>query len=467
MRHETRLAPVVLLCVSLGLTPGCGEPARQPEEAASAAEARIESEAPAGEAVTGETAEDVQNSERARSGHLVLMGGGFWVRRRDSGSLADPSDELRNLPYVSGAARRDAELGVTIYDPQRAASGLNLYTSAHGSEALLMDMEGEVLYRWSYEIDELWPAPPSAEQTQPRGFFRRVHLFGDGDLLVIFENTGLIRIDRFSELEWSHAGRNHHDLAVAGDGTILVLGSEEKVVPELRESPIIADNVTTLTPDGEVLDVLDIVGCLLASPYPALIAMARESSIKDTLHTNTLEILDGTQAARSPVFREGNLLVSMRNLGPGVIGILDPEKRALVWAAWGPWRMQHEPVLLPGGNMLLFDNRALEPDEPPSAGSSRVLEFDPLEKRIVWEYVGTPEAPFYSRLCGTASRLANGNTLVTESMYGRVFETTPEGEIVWEFNNPHVTGPDGEFVALIPELIRLPLDFPRWPLAPR
>lgn len=34
------------------------------------------------------------------------------------------------------------------------------------------------------------------------------------------------------------------------------------------------------------------------------------------------------------------------------------------------------------------------------------------------------------------TRLANGNTLIVESMAGPMIEVTPTGEIVWDFVNP-------------------------------
>jgi hypothetical protein len=37
---------------------------------------------------------------------------------------------------------------------------------------------------------------------------------------------------------------------------------------------------------------------------------------------------------------------------------------------------------------------------------------------------------------GNAQCLPNGNTLITESSFGRFFEVTKEGEIVWEYINP-------------------------------
>jgi hypothetical protein len=56
--------------------------------------------------------------------------------------------------------------------------------------------------------------------------------------------------------------------------------------------------------------------------------------------------------------------------------------------------------------------------------------------------------------------LPNGNVLVTESDNGRAFELSGDGEIVWEFYNPHRAGDRGEYVATLFEVVRLPPDFP-------
>jgi len=36
-------------------------------------------------------------------------------------------------------------------------------------------------------------------------------------------------------------------------------------------------------------------------------------------------------------------------------------------------------------------------------------------------------------------RLANGNTLINEGLYGRLFEVTPDGDAVWEYVNPYLS----------------------------
>ncbi len=43
-------------------------------------------------------------------------------------------------------------------------------------------------------------------------------------------------------------------------------------------------------------------------------------------------------------------------------------------------------------------------------------------------------------------------------MFGRVIEVTPEGRTVWQFHNPHRAGKDGEFIATICRMRRLPED---------
>ncbi|MBO5141371.1 MAG: thioredoxin, partial [Peptococcaceae bacterium] len=50
---------------------------------------------------------------------------------------------------------------------------------------------------------------------------------------------------------------------------------------------------------------------------------------------------------------------------------------------------------------------------------------------------------FYSQLVSSAQRLPNGNTLITEGSFARIFEVTPEKEIVWEFKNPFEHGYEG------------------------
>ncbi|MCP3986249.1 MAG: hypothetical protein GY723_17865, partial [bacterium] len=50
--------------------------------------------------------------------------------------------------------------------------------------------------------------------------------------------------------------------------------------------------------------------------------------------------------------------------------------------------------------------------------------------------------------------------LITESDGGRAFEVTADQRIVWEYYTPYRAGENGEYIATLAEVVRLPLDFP-------
>lgn len=119
----------------------------------------------------------------------------------------------------------------------------------------------------------------------------------------------------------------------------------------------------------------------------------------------------------------------------------------------GAWARQHEARVLENGNILFFDN-----EREPRA--SRVLELAPPEWRIAWSYAARPPGSFFSRQQGTVRRLANGNTLVAESMRGRAFEVNPQKEIVWEFVSPHRAAEDETLIAVLLDVRRIDGRFP-------
>ena len=86
--------------------------------------------------------------------------------------------------------------------------------------------------------------------------------------------------------------------------------------------------------------------------------------------------------------------------------------------------------------------------------------MDPLKRKIVWEYVEKPPELFYSSTAGASQRLPNGNTLITESAKGRVFEVTADGEVVWEFFNPERRKDGKRIVIYRMERITNPDEYP-------
>jgi hypothetical protein len=135
--------------------------------------------------------------------------------------------------------------------------------------------------------------------------------------------------------------------------------------------------------------------------------------------------------------------VSFRNTST-VINV-DRKSGKIVWRLGAPpLSGQHAPTPLPNGNILIFDNGPHRLDE--SLNFSRVIEVQPSTKKIVWKYQEPVVTGFFSPRISNAHRLPNGNTLINEGVFGRFFEVTTDGEVVWEYVNPHF-GPPGATAA--------------------
>jgi hypothetical protein len=83
--------------------------------------------------------------------------------------------------------------------------------------------------------------------------------------------------------------------------------------------------------------------------------------------------------------------------------------------------------------LLILDNGCHRRNAP---SFSQVVEVDPATGTVVWSYHGEPILAFYSFMISGLRTLPNGNTFVTEGATGRLFEVTPEHEVVWEYVSP-------------------------------
>jgi hypothetical protein len=389
---------------------------------------------------------------------------GKWRRRERDGARGEvpaavgggaaPAD-LAALPYLQGYRPARDLPTIGRHDPRRAWQGLNLAISGDEAAAVLFDMEGRVLHRWRQPIARVWPDLRGNEEAKKVDYWRRVRLLPDGSLLAIYDGRGLIHLSRDSRLLWAHRGGIHHDLDLAPDGSIHALDRVGKALPRIRRGGVLEDLVTVFEPDGRVRSQHSILEALERSDYAAL--LHRRPDDPDFLHTNTLELLSGEGAERLPALAAGNLLVSILELD--ALAIIDPRQNRVVWALAGLTRKQHQPTLLPGPRLLVFDNVW-------QREGSRVLELDPLTQQVLWRFP-TPGSreELFSRTLGSVARLPNGNTLITESEGGRALEVTPDGSVVWEYQSPlRVPAPDGrgELVASLFEVVRLAADDVPW-----
>jgi hypothetical protein len=377
---------------------------------------------------------------------------GRWRKARATVSDEQLAEikQLEAIGYVSGSIEARSTRGVTIHDVDKAQPGYNFYSSGDIAGAVLMDMAGQPIHRWEFLFREAFPNASRADRTSHGAHhWRRAILLDDGSVIAIFGGLGIIKVDRDSSLIWANSSRAHHDAQILPNGDILTLSRISHMIPRVnKRSPIAEDLIVLLDSDGNEKQSWSVLEAVERWKGPQIWSPKQQKS-GDIFHTNAIEQLQQDYTDRHPEFTTGRVLTSMRSLN--ALALIDLEKNEVVWAHTGKFRGQHDPRILDNGNILFFDNGGRK-------NSSGVFELNPNTKQNEWRYIGTNEHPFFSKYCGTVTRLPNGNTLVTESDNGRSFELSPNKTIVWEFHNPAQAGDNDEFIAALFEVERLSLD---------
>ena len=185
---------------------------------------------------------------------VETQGKGRWRLARNSDQMVMDDEALSKLialGYLQGYNPAPELKNVTVHNKEHVYNGLNFYVSGHAPEALLIDMEGNVLHRWYYKnAEDIW----SDTQREINGsHWRRAHLCSNRDVLAIYEGIGLVKLDSGSQLIWSYSGEKkpHHDLEVLEEGNIYILTREHKLIPEISNKPILEDFITILSPGGK------------------------------------------------------------------------------------------------------------------------------------------------------------------------------------------------------------------------
>jgi hypothetical protein len=342
----------------------------------------------------------------------------------DVEDLPTELEALRAIGYVEFADSDESGEGVVLHDAERSAPGVNLYVSIPFGTAFLIDAGGAVLHRWQGDDDSSWT---------------RAELLPDGDLLVISQKGTvgtLLRLDWKGAVRWRFGDTVHHDFAIEPDGSILVLTRDVRRIPEVDRSQDIADNtLVRLSPEGAVLDRLSLYEALRVSPYAYELKSPMDLETRfreyvDWFHCNSVERIGQPELeSLDPVYSSDNVVLSSRS--QDAVMVVDTVRRSVVWM-WGRGELsrQHEASVLPSGMILLFDNGTRR------RGWSRILEIDPLQERIAWEWTAPVPTDFFSAGRGTVQRLPNDNRLVSNSGNGEAFEITRDGDVVWRFFNP-------------------------------
>jgi hypothetical protein len=357
---------------------------------------------------------------------------GTSILPRTLGAQAQSGGSEASSPRVDQNTVRRRGIGLRAFDPARASAGLTLFAPMQGTTVYLINLRGEVVHTWKM------PYPPGSY-----GYLTdRGTLFYNGKLPPddTFIGSSPFRGGVVLEADWNgkvlwelrRAG-HHHDGSLLRNGNVLLVCAAElpdDVAKRVRggrpgtevKGKIWADYLVEMTKDGRA--VWEWRSWEHLDPAVDVITGVQDDRSEWT-HGNSVEELP-----------DGNLLASYRNIS--TIAKIDRKTGDIIWKLGAPpLSGQHAPTQLPNGNILIFDNGPHRLDV--SGTYSRVIEVDPATKKIVWRYMDVDG--FYSPRISNAQRLPNGNTLVNEGIYGRFFEVTSAGDVVWEYVNPFF-GPD-------------------------
>jgi len=356
-------------------------------------------------------------------------------------------EELRSLPYLTYTEEKadETKKGVVKYDQELAFEGYNLVGPN------LMDMEGNMVHSWSNPNSSF-------------GVFGVI--LNNGNFLISnLRETSIAKYSWDSNIIWEEEVINHHEITISLNNTILIPSKE---MHEYNGRKVEFDLIIELSQEGEEisrwstyenfdyikkfhepseLDILAYVH-IPAEKDPTNVSLLVGGDF-DYYHLNSIQVLPETPIGKKDYrFQAGNWLLSFCHVS--LVVILDKETKKVVWS-WGPGELdlQHSPIMLDNGNILIYDNGF-------NREYTRVIELDPIKKEIVWEYKEDPPELFFSQSEGYAQRLSNGNTLITDSESGRAFEVTKNGTIVWEWFNPEINE-EGKRITVY-RMVRYPKD---------
>jgi len=334
--------------------------------------------------------------------------------------------------------------GLTVCKPDKVQPGYTIYCVKGYDKAIMLDIEGKEVHTWTI--------PRMSANIKPLPEGRILAFTSSEDKGKAFDSDALKEFDWDGILCWEFLLPEgfmsfHHDFQRLPNGNSLIMTAKLRTVPqiphEVRDNIIIEVNKDKdIVWQWSTLDHYDQLG--LSDEAKDMIA--GKAGLSDVFHSNSIQALPPNQyEADDSRFKSGNILVSQRHTN--LVFIIDKETGDIVWRTQQPTVGQHHASMIPShlqgsGNIILFDNGGYGGYPSVWRLFSRITEFNPLLDKGTWSYSANktdhrPVMSFFSIFRGGVQRLENGNTLITESDWGRIFEVTRTGEIVWEYVVPY------------------------------
>ncbi len=320
------------------------------------------------------------------------------------------------------------KLGLLHIDRNKTFNGYTLIPTYLGKTVNLIDIDSNLVHQWN-----LPGQLGSLAYLLPNGNLLCSLLTPEGPPVRQAKGGHILELDWNSRAVWEYVDHSqHHDFRRLSNGNTMYLGWKEMkpedaarvkggIMGMEKEGKIYQDYIREISPEGKTIWEWSISE-LEIEKYPLADGVTRY----EFAHANTCVELPNNQ-----------ILLNFRNLD--LIAILDKKKRGFVWEKRDKlWGRPHDPHLLQNGDILLFANGAQDIIAPQR---SNIIQFNKDTGVETWRYEAPIAWTFYTSHMGGVERLPNGNTLITQSVYGRVFEVTHDLELVWDYVNPDFDSP--------------------------
>ena len=298
-------------------------------------------------------------------------------------------------------------------------------------KAYLKDNSGKILHSW--RLDNFGKAWDDLE------------LLPNKQLRVVDKNFAFYTLDEKSNILSKAEGRYHHDYD-ENDKYFLFLLSEVTQVPEIIPNRDIKVDYIELWEKAGLPKDHEVYGKLvfkwhvkdnikqLMQVNPKALGWMEKQMDRDVIdfgHGNSVQLLPESKNGDDIRFKKNNILINFFNTHSTII--ISPESGKVLWSMNSKfYNGRHTVNLLKNGNLLFFDNNV-------GTDKSRIIEWDPVNNRAVFEYGNKFLQDFFSSGRGSVYPTQDDNYLMYVSFEGRLLEIDREGKVLWEYNHPQIS----------------------------